>query len=300
MLARSHYKCGNQVLALEHCEAGMHLAEGSGRAPATILGYSTAQLCLAWVLWLRGRVDRALVLARELIREGNKLKQPVYQCIRLMHCTPIIAWHGERAEAQDLVGQLVELSERHALPSYRSGAELLQGKMLVESGRPEEGCKVLAAAMAALAVVQVRAQDTTYACSLAEGLAATGATDEALSAVNEGIELCQQRGGTWDLPELLRVKALVLAARTPARAQEVDKVLYDAIELAQRQGALVWELRAATTLARERLRRGRPGKVLNHLGAVYARFTEGLQAPDLQAARVLLEGARAPQARAQT
>jgi predicted ATPase len=69
----------------------------------------------------------------------------------------------------------------------------------------------------------------------------------------------------------------------------VHKTLSAAIEVARRQGALAWELRATTALARERLKRGRAADVLGDLSAVYARFTEGMETPDLRAARSLLE-----------
>ncbi|HTA94295.1 MAG TPA: winged helix-turn-helix domain-containing protein [Polyangiaceae bacterium] len=290
MLARSHYMSGNQILALEHCEAGLRLAEASGEPSASILGHSVALLCLARVLWLRGRVERALALARELVHESNKQQHPVHRCIRLVHCAPIVAWHGEWEEVQKLVDQLIELSERHSLRSYRTFATAIQGKLLVDRGQPEEGSKLLKAAASALNAAQTTSLDTFFACGLGEGLAATGAVDEALVTVSAGIELAQRRGGTWDLPELLRLKAVFLASQPTASAQEVDELLCTAIELAQRQGALTWELRATTTLFRQRLRRPGTTKMVGDLRAVYAKFTEGMQAPDLQTARRLLEG----------
>jgi predicted ATPase len=72
-------------------------------------------------------------------------------------------------------------------------------------------------------------------------------------------------------------------------ARVVDEALLSAIELAQRQGALALELRATTALARERLRRGGSDDVLGDLSTIYARFTEGMETADLQAARGLLE-----------
>jgi hypothetical protein len=58
------------------------------------------------------------------------------------------------------------------------------------------------------------------------------------------------------------------------------------------------ELRATTTLARERLRRGGTADVLGDLFAVYARFAEGMETADLRAARSLLEQRREPGGRA--
>jgi predicted ATPase len=62
-----------------------------------------------------------------------------------------------------------------------------------------------------------------------------------------------------------------------------------ALETARRQGALAWELRVATSLARLRLRQGRAIEALNVLQPVYARFTEGFAMADLVTARAVLD-----------
>jgi predicted ATPase len=285
MLARSHYMCGHQVLALEHCEGGMRLAAGSGQEPSTFVGYTPAMLCLARVLWLRGQVDRALKQARNIVREAATLNHPVYQCIRLIHCVPIIAWHGQWEEAQHLVDTLDELIERCSLGSYRGYAMGLRGKLLVEAGRPHEGCRVLQRAVSILKAAGLASLDAYFSCAVAEGLAATGALDDGLAVVEGGIELSQRRGGTWELPELLRLKGLLLASRSGTDARAAEETLSSAIELARCQGALVWELRATTALVREN-----SGSLAARraLSTVCAKFTEGTTAPDVQAARNLL------------
>jgi hypothetical protein len=57
----------------------------------------------------------------------------------------------------------------------------------------------------------------------------------------------------------------------------------------------MWELRAATSLARLLQDQGRPVKAHDLLAPVYGWFTEGLDTPDLAEAKVLLtELAAAP------
>jgi len=159
----------------------------------------------------------------------------------------------------------------------------------VKTGRPEEGCNLLRSAAAVLEAARNASHATLLASSLAEGLAATGAFDEALSAVEEGIEIATNREGTWDMPDLVRQKGVLLASRHPVDARAVDETLAWAIELARAQGALVLELRATTALARETSKRGGRTEVLRNLAALYAKFTEGFETRDLSAARELLE-----------
>ena len=81
-----------------------------------------------------------------------------------------------------------------------------------------------------------------------------------------------------------------MVSQVPVDEPAVDDAFSAAIELARHQGALAWELRATTSFARERLRRGgRARDILRDVAAVYARFNEGLETPDLRLARDLLE-----------
>ena len=66
-----------------------------------------------------------------------------------------------------------------------------------------------------------------------------------------------------------------------------------ALQLAQLQGALAWELRVAMSIVRLRKRQGegRPAELAearNCLAEVYGRFTEGFAYPDLEEAAVLI------------
>jgi predicted ATPase len=66
------------------------------------------------------------------------------------------------------------------------------------------------------------------------------------------------------------------------------------IDVARRQNAKSWELRAATSLARLRRQQGRPQEAAALLTPIYAWFTEGFDTADLQAARTLLDDLKRP------
>jgi hypothetical protein len=289
MLALSHHCSGNHALAQEHCEEGLRLAEESGEVPMIHFRKPQVLLTLARTLWLRGRPDRAAAIARQVLDEEGALSHPVDKCLALLLCEPILIWRGEWNEAGRLLDVMDEHVERYSLASHRGVAMGFRGELLVKTGRPHEGCRLLRAADAKQKAARNASHATYVASALAEGLAADGSPDEALVTIEWAVTEAQRRAGTWDLPELLRQKAALQASRSPADTRAVDDILSSAIDLARRQGALAWELRATTTLARERLRRGLSADVLGDLAAVYAKFTEGMDTPDLQAARSLLD-----------
>ena len=108
--------------------------------------------------------------------------------------------------------------------------------------------------------------------------------------VEAGIERFQ-RG--WLTPELLRLKGeILLLQSTPAVAETAADFFWQALDWAHRQGALSWELRAATSLARLWRDQGRSADATGVLQPVYDRFTEGLETADLRSARALLDTLR--------
>ena len=63
----------------------------------------------------------------------------------------------------------------------------------------------------------------------------------------------------------------------------------EGLDWARRQGALSWELRTATSLARLQRDVGRTEDAHELLAPIYARFTEGFDTVDLVAAKTLLD-----------
>ena len=70
---------------------------------------------------------------------------------------------------------------------------------------------------------------------------------------------------------------------------DADGCFQKAIEIARKQRAKSWELRAATSLARLWQQQGKTAKAHQLLSEIYDWFTEGFDTKDLQEAKALLE-----------
>jgi predicted ATPase len=82
---------------------------------------------------------------------------------------------------------------------------------------------------------------------------------------------------------------LLLRRSAGTHTQEAEDCFRRANELAREQGALFWELRIVTSLARLRVAQGRHDEARRVLAPVYDRFTEGFATTDLSAAKALLD-----------
>lgn len=114
---------------------------------------------------------------------------------------------------------------------------------------------------------------------------------EARTAIEEVVTLIERNGGALHLPETLRIKAEILADSPDSDPRLAEQCLLDAIGHARQEGALSWELRAATSLARLWSTQGRIDTATALLAPVHDVFSEGRATRDHVAARQLLNEA---------
>ena len=88
-------------------------------------------------------------------------------------------------------------------------------------------------------------------------------------------------------PSCYRLRGdLLHAAGDPSAA---ERNYHQAIAVAERQSAKLFQLRASTSLARLLSDQGKRAEARDLLGPIYNWFTEGFDAPDLKDAKALLE-----------
>jgi predicted ATPase len=88
---------------------------------------------------------------------------------------------------------------------------------------------------------------------------------------------------SWCVAELLRIKAeLILREGAPQAATAAEEHFLRALDWARRQGALSWELRTSTSLARLLHDQGHIAEARSLLQPVYDRFNEGFETADLK------------------
>jgi predicted ATPase len=80
-----------------------------------------------------------------------------------------------------------------------------------------------------------------------------------------------------------------LLLQNASRTTEAESCFREAIEIAQRQQAKSWELRATISLARLLAKMGKRAEARAILAEIYGWFTEGFDTADLKDAKALLD-----------
>jgi len=77
--------------------------------------------------------------------------------------------------------------------------------------------------------------------------------------------------------------------KDPINVGEAERCLGTAIDVARRQGARLYELRATVSLVRQLRSQGKNEEARRMLADIYNWFTEGFDTADLKNAKALLE-----------
>ena len=123
---------------------------------------------------------------------------------------------------------------------------------------------------------------------IATALGRLGRLDEALCLLDESFQFIERSGQQYYEAELHRLKGELLLSRNASNEAQAEQSFRTAIDIARRQHAKSWELRATTSLARL-LRGTNRAEKRSMLAEIYGWFTEGFDTPDLKDAKALLQ-----------
>jgi predicted ATPase len=227
----------------------------------------------ARIQWLQGRPDAALASAAEAVREAVAIDHALSLCYAIaIGAAPVAFWRGDLAQARIWTALLRQSAEARSLHFWRAFADSYEQLLDIEDGRLAPDAAGIRPAMDTM----LRETRCTVQPALAD--------DFVLSRARRG-----ESG--WCNPELLR-----LAGERHLEAGDAQAgvaAIRKGIDLAQKQGALSWELRGCMSLVRWSRSLGevadRQDERRDELRAVLARFREGFSTRDLREAALLLE-----------
>jgi predicted ATPase/DNA-binding winged helix-turn-helix (wHTH) protein len=296
MIGTSQYYLGDLLSArhhlervLDHCVAPAQKSqivrfEGGGDR------WAAARSFLARILWLQGLPDQAMRSAESSVAEARATDHAISLggALAVAAC-PIALWVGDLTAAEHYVEMLLDHSTRHALTRWRVFGRCYQGMLVIQRGDVNTGLRLLRAAFAEPGAAGSASRLFTFL--MAETLGRAGQIAAGLAAIEEAIVRSERTEERWATAELLRVKGeLLLLQGGSGAAAAAEDHYQQALGWARWQGALSWELRAATSLARLLRDQNRSAEAIGLLAPIYNRFTEGFETDDLKAAKALIDG----------
>ena len=193
---------------------------------------------------------------------------------------------GDDAALDERADQLVAVATEQGFPYWRAQGTIYRGWVKVKNGDVAEGISLLRSGSAAYRATGAEVWMPHYIALLARACEIAGQIEEAVTLLDDALQIVERTGERWFAAELNRHKGQLLLRQGHSEAAE--ELYRKALSIAEEQGAKLWELRAAASLARLRRDQGRRAEARDLLAPVYGWFTEGFDTPDLKEAKALL------------
>lgn len=242
---------------------------------------------LSHAQWLTGSPDMALRTAEASVEYALKTEHHLSLGNALSWVCPVFYWTGQYEACSRYITMLDEQARRHSFAIRRPVAMFYRAALAcAERDHPGDEVENLACAIEEFYATGHLARLPYYLGVLAEYRAKDDRLDDAESTIRTALDRARLKNDQWCLPEILRVRALILSAK--GEGDDAEAILIQSMTLAGEIGASSWRLRAAVDLAGMWAARSKAEDAFRILLPMLGEFTEGFQTRDVMAAVDLL------------
>ncbi len=301
---------GELTLAREHLDHALALDASQphprGSSVTAITARVTTYTNAAFALWSLGYPDQALKRSQEALALAQELSHLFSLAIARCFAARLHQFRREARSALEQSEAELALATEHGFALWIAGGTVYRGWALAEQDRVEEGTAQIHQGLAAWRDTGTITALSLYIPLLAEAYGKAGQAAEGLSVLAEALTLVDKTGERVYEAELYRLKgelALQSEVRSPRSEvsdprpltadpqaeAEAEAYFLKAIEIARKQQAKSWELRAVMSLSRLWQQQSKKEQAHKMLAEIYGWFTEGFDTKDLQEAMTLLE-----------
>jgi DNA-binding SARP family transcriptional activator/predicted ATPase len=242
-------------------------------------------------LWLTGYADRALARAEEAAAMARGFGHPGSVAFAMTFVAIVRQFRREPEQALARADETISFCDAHDIAQERAWALPVRAWALSMLGKSDEGIPLMREAIAGYAATGAQHTLPYYYSLLADALLAVDSPCDAVAACDEGLRISERIGERAYDAELHRLRAECLLRTGGASAGHAEPELREALSIADAQQSRAYALRAATSLASAWRNAGRLAEASALLGPSVEWFTEGLETPDLLAARRLFRDA---------
>ena len=280
-MARAHF---SEVISFYEAHQHHHALIALRGVDAGLSALSYDACCL----WCLGYPEQALKRSQEALSLARELDHAFSLADVLTYGGCVFSEMRLDGQAlKDNAEELARLSNERGVTGWLAAATCFLGEGLAMLGRVHEGITQMREGMAAEQSQGIRCHSPASHCSLAMAQAKSGHPEEGLRTLAEALALVEERDDRYWEAELRRLQAELLLMQ--GEDAEAEASLKKAIEVARRQQAKSWELRATVSLCRLWQKQGRHDEARHVLADIYGWFTEGFDTPDLREAQTLLQ-----------
>ena len=283
MVGAALCQLGRLTESRDHFEAALALYDPvRDRTSALVYAIDSRVMCLSWlslVLVILGYPEQALARNREALAYARELAHPNTTAVALapMGCV-LHQLLRDRRNAREQAEAAMALAREQGFPLYLAAGTVVRGWALADGGRAEDGIAELRRGLADYGATKAEMWSPYFLGLLAAAQGRAGRAVAGLDLASDTVDRADRTDAHWIKADLHRLRGELLLALPEPERPEAEACFLRALAVAREQGAKLWELRAATSLARlwrgqgsgRGTRPARPGLRLVHRGLRHA------------------------------
>jgi len=286
------YYQGDFVNSYAHCRQGIALYDAKQhRSHALTFGQDPAVVCHIYAAldgWSLGYPEQALQHGHTSITLAQELRHPFSLAFALLHSAVLHAARREPSLVLQRTTPALALAQAQAYAFWMAWGTFLQGWAMAAQGDHAAGIQHMHRGLDAARATGAEVGHLGFLTMLAEAYGAAGQTEQGLSVLDAARKVIDEHGERYYEAEVYRLKGEFLLDGATSRPAEAAACFQHALDIARRQRAKAFELRATTSLCRLWQQCGKRSEARQLLAEVYHWFREGFDTPDLQQAHRLL------------
>jgi tetratricopeptide (TPR) repeat protein len=291
LLAGAHYQLGivlfffgEYLASRDHCERAFELF-----GPGPYRNFWEAENARWSATWpvlisiLLGYPDAARKRSDDLLAAARRSADPVDIAHALFTDVWVNLLLGDAPKVQQRAEEELAIGTEYGMVLHVVIGNLNRGWALATQGQAEGGIAEM------LRLPRQGGTQGVVTSTLAEVHLASERPDEGLQAVSHGLTLGQETGQRGYEARLQHLRGELLLMQNSSNAEGAEGCFRTAVEIARRQGAKLFELKATNSLARLLAKQSRRDEARAMLAEIYGWFTEGFGTADLKDAKALLD-----------
>jgi predicted ATPase len=254
---------------------------------------------LARIIWIQGDPDRAMAMIDAAVDSVSADRpEPSLSHVLAAVAVPLALLSGDLPTAARYLDMLRAQARLHRFEIWRECCDCLGAHLDILNGQFDKGLRALERSLVALRARGFRRLLTPPLGVYAQAQAHAGRTVEARQILLETLAFCNKNGEEIFSPDIWRILGVVaLLEAHSAAAQGLSPTEYEAdaqssflraIQMAQQQGARMWELRAAVPLAQLWATQGRNIEATELLHPLCVLFPNPSVSSDVRTAHALM------------
>ena len=240
-------------------------------------------------LWLLGYPRAALADAGTAVRNARNIGQAPTLMYALFHTSLTSTCCGNHTAALAEADELIALAAEKGSALWKALGMTNQGWLFALTGNTRKAVSTITSGIAASHSTGTTLFIPSWLSLLAKAHADLGQFDDAWRCIEKSIMAVETTGERWCEAEVNRVAGEIALLSTEPEKAKAEEYFNRALEVARKQQAKSWELRAAMSMARLWRDQGKRDEARELLAPVYGWFTEGFDTLDLKEAKALLD-----------